>query len=83
MIGIIIIAFATLLYDEVIIIKKQNLDKNVKSHIIKRGEADTKNILEIDINRQHTFEDNISPSNNDFKEKLLEMENILQDNDTI
>ena len=42
LIGILIIAFATLLYDEVIIIKKWNLDQNVKSGIISRAELDTK-----------------------------------------
>ena len=82
MIGILIIAFATLLYDEVIIIKKWNLDKNVKKGIIKRGEADTRKISEIDINREHTFDELASPPDNDFKEKMLEMENIHQDNDS-
>ena len=82
MIGIIIIAFATLLYDEVIIIRKWNLDKNVKSLIIKRGEADTKKISDIDINREPSFDEMASPPDNDFKEKMLEMENVHQDNDS-
>ena len=41
-IGIIIIAFATLLYDEIIIIKKWGLDENVRKVIINRGEDDVK-----------------------------------------
>ena len=36
-IGIIIIAFATLLYDEIIIINKWGLNENVKKVIIDRG----------------------------------------------
>ena len=82
MIGIIIIAFATLIYDEVIIIKKWNLDKNVKPGIIKRGEADAKKISDIDINREPSFDEMASPPDNDIKEKMLEMENILHDNDS-
>ena len=82
MIGILIIAFATLLYDEVIIIKKWNLDKNVKPGIIKRGEADAKKISDIDINREPSFDEMASPPDNDFKEKMLEMENLQQDNDS-
>ena len=74
LIGILIIAFATLLYDEVIIIKKWNLDQNVKSGIISRAELDTKKTKEIELARDSTFEENMaSPTSspgNDIKENL-------------
>ena len=74
LIGILIIAFATLLYDEVIIIKKWNLDQNVKSGIISRAELDTKKTKEIELARESTFEENMaSPTSspgNDIKENL-------------
>ena len=38
LIGILIITFATLLYDEVIIINKWNLNLYVRKDIIRRGE---------------------------------------------
>ena len=78
LIGILIIAFATLLYDEVIIIKKWNLDKNVKSGIISRAELDTKKTKEIELARESTFEENMaSPTSspgNDIKEKFISKE---------
>jgi len=74
LIGILIITFATLLYDEVIIIKKWNLDQNVKSGIISRAELDTKKTKEIELARESTFEENMaSPTSspgNDIKENL-------------
>ena len=42
--GILIILFATLLYDEVIIINKCGLNENVRLGIINRGEEDNKNM---------------------------------------
>lgn len=82
MIGILIISFATLLYDEVIIIKKCSLDKNVKSGIIKRAETDTKKILEFEVKREDsTFDSMNSPPDNDFKEKMLEMIYVQHDID--
>ena len=64
MIGILIIAFATLLYDEVIIIKKWKLDENVKSGIISRGEEDMIKLKELELARISTFDENNSPTEN-------------------
>jgi hypothetical protein len=64
MIGILIIAFATLLYDEVIIIKKWKLDENVKSGIISRGEEDMIKLKEFELARISTFDENNSPTEN-------------------
>ena len=64
-IGIIIIAFATLLYDEIIIIKKWGLDENVRKVIINRGEDDVKKTIELELNRDSTFDGNNFLDNED------------------
>ena len=46
-IGIFITLFATLVYDEVIIINKWKLNENVKLNIIKRGNEDVSKIEEL------------------------------------
>ena len=46
-IGIFITLFATLVYDEVIIINKWNLNENVKLNIIKKGNEDVSKIEEL------------------------------------
>ena len=80
LIGILIIAFATLLYDEVIIINKWKLNENVKSGIISRAELDTKKTKEIEMVRNSTLEENVtspvSSPGNDAKENL-----VLSDDD--
>ena len=56
--GLIIILFAVLIYDENIVIHKWDLDKNVKSNIIKRMEIEMKNddlSEEDNIIQNHTF----------------------------
>ena len=45
-IGFLIILFATLVYDEIIIINKCNLDYYTKKRIIERGEIDATNFDE-------------------------------------
>ena len=42
LIGTLIVLFATLVYDEVIIVNKWGLNENVKIGIIKRGEEEDK-----------------------------------------
>jgi len=46
--GILIILFATLVYDEIIIINKWNLNKNVKLFIMKRGEDENEDMDNLD-----------------------------------
>ena len=46
--GILIILFATLVYDELIIINKWNLNKNVKLFIMKRGEDENEDMDNLD-----------------------------------
>ena len=49
LIGTLIVLFATLVYDEVIIVNKWGLNENVKLGIIKRGEEeDKKATIELD-----------------------------------
>ena len=48
MLGIFIILFATLVYDEIIIINKWNLNKNVKLYIMKRGEDENEDMNNLD-----------------------------------
>ena len=71
-IGIIIIAFATLLYDEIIIINKWGLNENVKKVIIDRGEDDLKKMRELEFTRESTIEENNINDNhdNDINENL-------------
>ena len=72
MIGIFIIAFATLIYDEIIIIKKWNLEKNVKSGIISRGEMDMVKMKELELIRDSTFDEiNKYSPEDDIKDKML------------
>ena len=60
-IGILIISFATLLYDEIIIINKWGLNENVKKGIISRGEEDVITTIELEITRDITFDENFLP----------------------
>ena len=78
MLGILIIAFATLVYDELIIINKWKLNENVKLRIINRGEEDMKKIKELELEyvRESTFEDNFSPPENVIIEHLNQYEDI-------
>jgi len=71
-IGIIIIAFATLLYDEIIIINKWGLNENVKKVIIRRGEDDLNKMRELEYSRDSTLEENYVDDNhdNDINENL-------------
>ena len=46
--GILIILFATLVYDEIIILNKWNLNKNVKLFIMKRGEDENEDMDNLD-----------------------------------
>ena len=64
-IGIITIAFATLLYDEIIIINKWGLNENVKKVIIDRGEDDLKKMRELEFTRESTIEENNINDNHD------------------
>ena len=71
-IGIIIIAFSTLLYDEIIIINKWGLNENVKKVIIRRGEDDLNKMRELEFTRESTIEENNINDNhdNDINENL-------------
>ena len=51
--GIFIILFSSLVYDEVIIINKWKLNENVKIGIINRGELEMKNMNKLDNNPLH------------------------------
>ena len=72
-IGIIIIAFSTLLYDEIIIIRKWGLDVNVRKEIINRGEEDVEKTIELELHRDTTYEEDnnqdvLDVHENDIKE---------------
>ena len=81
-IGILIIAFATLLYDEIIIIKKWGLDKNVRKVIISRGIEDVKKTIELEFNRDSTIDENniLDNEDNDSKENN---QNNIADNEVV
>lgn len=69
LIGILIITFATLLYDEVIIINKWNLNLYVRKDIIRRGEDEVSKIIELEFAKETNLEENLSPEN-EIKESL-------------
>ena len=69
LISIIIILFASLVYDEIVIINKCGLNKNVKLGIIYRGSLDTKDTF-----RERELDDK-SLFDNDSKEDLSEDNN--------
>ena len=65
-ISVIIILFASLVYDEIVIINKCGLNKNVKLGIIYRGELDTKGTFsEREIDDKSLFDND---SNEEFSE---------------
>ena len=75
-IGILIILFACLIYDEIIIINKWGLNTNVKKGIINRGELEMKNMFVLretqaeeqlidNKNNERTSENKIHDENND------------------
>ena len=68
LLGIIIIAFSTLIYDEVIIINKWGLNTNVRKGIIDRGEEEVIKTIELELatkklesDNEKIFEDSFSP----------------------
>ena len=69
LIGILIITFATLLYDEVIIINKLNLNLYVRKDIIRRGEDEVSKTIELEFAKETNLEENLSPEN-EIKESL-------------
>lgn len=69
LIGILIITFATLLYDEVIIINKWNLNLYVRKDIIRRGEDEVSKTIELEFAKETNLEENLSPEN-EIKESL-------------
>jgi hypothetical protein len=81
-IGIIILAFAALLYDEIIIFKKWGLDKNVRKVIINRGEEDMRKTIELELSRESTLEENnlLDNEDNNFKENN---QNNIVDNEVV
>ena len=61
--GILIILFATLVYDEIIIINKWNLNKNVKLFIMKRGEDENEDMDNLDdMHLMPTIRNNLNDS---------------------
>ena len=81
-IGIILIAFTTLLYDEIIIIKKWGLDENVKKVIIRRGIEDVKKTIELELSKNSTMDENNLLDNEDNNSKENNQNNIV-DNEVV
>ena len=63
LIGIFIIAFSTLIYDEVVIINKWELNRNVRKGIISRGEEEVVKSIELELTAAAKEEDCYSPDN--------------------
>ena len=63
LIGIFIIAFSTLIYDEVVIINKWELNRNVRKGIISRGEEEVVKSIELELAAAAKEEDCYSPDN--------------------
>ena len=87
-IGIIILAFSTLLYDEIIIIKKWGLEVNVRKEIINRGKKDFTKTIELELNREITLEEDTQKDDddnhdNDIKENLRNspLDNEVEENE--
>ena len=72
--GIILITIATLIYDEIIVINKFDLDKNVKRLIEKRAKTDTNLVKLSETIRTIKIEDIYNQEDND--------DNELKNNDT-
>ena len=79
-IGIIIIAFSTLLYDEIIIIKKWGLDLNVRKVIISRGKEDVEKTIELEINRDSTFEEVLNQDDDNDNHDGDNLDNDIKEN---
>ena len=79
-IGIIIIAFSTLLYDEIIIIKKWGLDLNVRKEIISRGKEDVEKTIELEINRDSTFEEVLNQDDDNDNHDGDNLDNDIKEN---
>ena len=62
-IGILIALFATLVYDEIIIINKWELNNNVKIGIINRGELEMKNLNYVNVIDNENVSDNVNYNN--------------------
>ena len=62
-IGILIALFATLVYDEIIIINKWDLNNNVKIGIINRGELEMKNLNYVNVIDNENVSDNVNDNN--------------------
>ena len=75
LIGILIIAFATLLYDEVVIINKCGLNENVRKGIISRGEKEVVKTIELELKNEPIIEDCYSPDG----EMKVTLENEIED----
>ena len=87
-IGIIILAFSTLLYDEIIIIKKWGLEVNVRKEISNRGKEDFTKTIELELNRETTLEEDTQKDDddnhdNDIKENLRNspLDNEVEENE--
>jgi len=79
-IGIIIIAFSTLLYDEIVIIKKWGLDLNVRKQIISRGKEDVEKTIELEINRDSTFEEVLNQDDDNDNHDGDNLDNDIKEN---
>ena len=79
-IGIIIISFSTLLYDEIIIIKKWGLDLNVRKEIISRGKEDVEKTIELEINRDSTFEEVLNQDDDNDNHDGDNLDNDIKEN---
>ena len=79
-IGIIIIAFSTLLYDEIVIIKKWGLDLNVRKEIISRGKEDVEKTIELEINRDSTFEEVLNQDDDNDNHDGDNLDNDIKEN---
>ena len=55
--------FATLVYDEIIIINKWELNNNVKIGIINRGELEMKNLNYVNVIDNENVSDNVNDNN--------------------
>jgi len=71
LIGVFLIAFSTLVYDEVIIINKWSLDKNVKAKIINRAEDDMKLMMELELFKDSAIESITFTPDAEIKESLM------------
>ena len=81
LIGILIIAFSTLLYDEVVIINKCGLNQNVRKGIINRGEKEVVKNIELELANEEIIGDCDSPEN-DIKIALQnEIGDSVEDDD--